>query len=344
MRSKLLYISSNDGSDMRINKELRTLSNNFEITFVGIGADESKSFGKTYCKRFYLIRGKRNRPLTILKQFFLVWRLMGKTDTVHIINEQLMIFFYPLLFRKHVVLDIFDSLFLRVNKGGKKWQFIKRIIYAPVNKILVTDENRKSLMPPFTQKKISILQNYPNKYTGPLQKKSQNGIVILYYGWMGIDRGTDLIEKLLAVSDQIQVIMAGWFSDTYTKTLTEHPKVDFRGVLLQAEALEIAAVEADYILCAYAPINENTINASPNKIYDSIQVRTPVIINADIIVPEVVIKYKTGIIIPAYDVKDPVQLANELITKKGSFTFDEKLIEDFTWEKIEHALTEAHQG
>lgn len=328
---------------MRINKELRTLSKAFEITFAGIGFNEEKSFGKVYCENFYLVRGKRNRPLTILKQFFLVWRLMRKTHTVHIINEQLMIFFYPLLFRKHVVLDIFDSLFLRVNKSRNKWHLLKRIIYAPVNKILVTDENRKNLMPAFTHRKISILQNYPNKYTGPIQKKPHEGIVILYYGWMGIDRGTDIIEKLLAVSDKIFVIMAGWFSDDYTKNLAKHPRVEFRGVLVQALANEIAAVEADYILCAYAPINENTINASPNKIYDSIQVQTPVIINADIIVPEVVTKYKTGIVIPKYEVSDPIALAAELLEKKGSFKFEPELIENFTWEKIEQVLIEAHR-
>ena len=328
---------------MRINKELRSLSKHFEITFAGIGENDIKPFGKIYCKHFHLIQGKRNRPLTILKQFFLVWRLIRKTDTVHIINEQLMIFFYPLLFRKHVVLDVFDSLFLRINKSGNKWRFIKRIIYAPVNIILVTDENRKSLMPSFSQKKIRILQNYPNKYTGPLLKTVHNGITILYYGWMGIDRGTDLIEKLLEVSDQIHVIMAGWFSDSYTKKLTKHPQVDFRGVLLQADALQIAAVEADYILCAYAPINENTINASPNKIFDSIQVRTPVIMNSDIIVPEVVLKYNTGVILPKYFVDDPKQLADELIKKKNTFHFDAEIIENLTWEKIEHILIEAHQ-
>jgi hypothetical protein len=328
---------------MRINKELRSLTNHFEITFIGIGKGDIKPFGEIYCKYFYLIKGKRNRPITMLKQFFLAWRLIRKTDTIHIINEQLMIFFYPLLFRKHVVLDVFDSLFLRINKSGKRWSLIKRIIYAPVNKILVTDENRKNLMPSFCQKKISILQNYPNKYTGPLLKTMHNDVTILYYGWMGINRGTDLIEKLLAVSDQIHVIMAGWFSDSYTKKLTKHPQVDFRGVLLQADALQIAAVEADYILCAYAPINENTINASPNKIYDSIQVRTPVIINEDIIVPDVVIKYQTGVIIPKYDVTDPEKLVNELIARKGTFKFDDQLIENFTWEKIEQVLIEAHQ-
>jgi hypothetical protein len=230
-----------------------------------------------------------------------------------------------------------------MNKSGKKWSFIKRIIYAPVNKILVTDENRKSLMPEFVQKKICILQNYPNKYTGPIEKKPHSGVIILYYGWMGLDRGTELIEKLLEVSDQIHIIMAGWFSDSYSKKLINHPQVDFRGVLLQADALQIAATEADYILCAYAPTNENTINASPNKIYDSIQVRTPVIMNCDIIVPPVVLQYHTGILLPKYEVDDSLSLANELIARKGSFHFAAELIETFTWEKIEHELVEAHQ-
>ncbi len=342
-KPKLLFISSNDGSDMRINKELLTLSRKFEITFIGVGTSNIDSFAADYCKFFYLIIGKRNHPVTILKQFFLVAKLIGSFKTVHIINEQLMIFFYPLLFRKHVVLDIFDSIFLTLNKAGEKWKLLKKLIYAPVNKILVTDENRKSLMPSFTWSKIEVLENYPNKYAGEKRKKYTNYVTILYNGWMGVNRGTEIIEKLMMSHRPFKYIMAGWFADKRSKQLTLHQDVDYRGILPQSEALKIAADEADYVLCVYAPLNENNINASPNKIYDAIQTGTPVIINTEIKISEFVVENKLGVVLNEYDIKNPDEIADLLYTLKGSFQFEPELVNKYTWEQIESILLNAHQ-
>ena len=114
-KKKLLFISSNDGSDMRINKELRSLSKHFELTYLGVGSTNVNSYARNYCKYFYLIIGTRNHPVTILKQLFVMAKLLRNNyNSIHIINEQLMIFFYPFLFRKHLVLDLFDSIFLSI--------------------------------------------------------------------------------------------------------------------------------------------------------------------------------------------------------------------------------------
>ena len=153
---------------------------------------------------------------------------------------------------------------------------IKRLIYAPVTKILVTDQNRKALMPAFTHPKINILENFPNAYKGTIKQNSRNApLTILYNGWLGKYRGTEMINKILGVDKHIRIIMAGWFADEESKQLSHHPQVDYKGVMRQHEAMVLAATEADYILCVYAPNNENNINASPNKIYDAIQTQKP---------------------------------------------------------------------
>ncbi len=158
MKKAILYISTNNGSDTRINKELKSLSKEFNIIFIGVGKYDSQNFAKEYCAKFILIQGKRNKPLTIIKHItvFLKIILSKKVASIHVINEQLMVFFYPFLFFKHTVLDVFDSIFLKMKKPKNQYAFLKRIIYAPINKILVTDENRKNLMPDFVQKKTEV--------------------------------------------------------------------------------------------------------------------------------------------------------------------------------------------
>ena len=100
------------------------------------------------------------------------------------------------------------------------------------------------------------------------------------------------------------IIMLGWFADDECRKLAEHPRVDYRGVIPQAEALEIAATEADYILCLYEPLNQNMINASPNKIYDGIQTETPLLINKEVKAASLVEKLNIGITIPSYYPED----------------------------------------
>ena len=330
---------------MRINKELRSLSKVYEITYVGVGTTNDDSYARDYCKLYYLVIGKRNHPITIIRQFILVTKLLRRHyDSIHIINEQLMIFFYPLLFRNHLVLDIFDSIFLTLNKGNNRLKWLKRIIYAPVDKILVTDQNRKTLMPEFTHPKIRILENYPNRYTEPIKKNPDpEKITILYNGWLGLNRGTEVIQKILALNRNVHVIMAGWFADKASKELAGHPQVDFRGTMSQQEALKVAAEEADYILCVYAPLNENNINASPNKIYDSIQTHTPVIINSEIRISSFVSENKIGVVINEYNFKNAGALVDELFRNKNTYTFSREITEKYVWENIEDILIEAHQ-
>lgn len=342
----ILYICNNDGSDMRINKELKTLSEHYTITFVGVGTTNLESYARHYCKYFYLVIGRRNRLLTVLKQVWLVLKLRPeKFDSIHIINEQLMIFFYPFLFGQHVVLDIFDSIFLMWNKSKEKWRFIKKIVYAPVNVILVTDNNRLQLMPKFTHDKIHVLENFPLQYNHPINKiQHPENLTILYSGWLGRNRGTDVVYKLLEADNTIRIILAGWFADEASRTLAQHPQVDYRGIMTQEESHNIAAEEADFILGVYAPINENNINASPNKVYDAIQTSTPIIINKEIKIAGFVEENKIGVIIDDYYNFDPRKLVAHLKETRNTFNFSAETKKKYTWENIDHILVEAHKA
>lgn len=343
-KKQLLYISSNNASDTRINKELKTLSQQYDISFAGIG-NYRKAFGKIYCKEFILIQGRRNRLFTMWKLIFKVAHLLRKNKyhSIHVINEQLMIFFYPFLFTHYVVLDVFDSIFLRLNKSGEKWKWIKKIVYAPADKIIVTDENRKRLMPSFLMNRICVVENFPYKYEGPYRKKSEsNEMVVFYSGGLDSSRGTRLLHTLINHFQNIKVIMAGWISDEQNKILLAHPNVKYIGIIKQQEALQIAASECDYIWCMYKPDNENNLNASPNKIYDAIQAKTPVVINSEINIAQFVKDNRIGIVLDKYNFGNYRLLANTMIEQKQKFSFDYSMQNTFTWEHIEHILIDAH--
>ncbi len=73
----IIYISSNDGTDTRINKEVRTLSKTFNVLFIGV-AEESRASGflNEYCYSTHVIEGRRNHPFTLIKQITIFLKLI----------------------------------------------------------------------------------------------------------------------------------------------------------------------------------------------------------------------------------------------------------------------------
>jgi hypothetical protein len=254
-----------------------------------------------------------------------------------------MIIFWLLLFFKHVVLDVFDSIFLKLNIKPNSLLFLKHIVYAPINKILVTDENRKQLMPKFLHKKIHVLPNYTNYFDENIQTvKDENKVNIMFYGWLGMNRGGRIIKKLLSFENDIKVIMYGWFSDEETKKLFGDKRVEYHGVISQKEALMSSYSKADYILCVYDPVNDNNINASPNKIYDAIQTKVPVIINSEVKISKLVNELQIGLVFDSMPDFDPSELYKTLKERKKSFNINNDLKIRYSWENMEQELYNVH--
>lgn len=343
---RLLYLSFNDGSDMRINKEIRSLSQKLPIELVAVGADAAQCYAGSYVDTLHFVQGKRTSAGTLLRYFarcaYLL--LIRRYHSVHIINEPQLLALWPLLWvQPFVVLDLFDSLFLRKNRPGNRWKLLKKMVYAPIKKVIVTDENRLGLLPDFLQSYAVVVPNYPYRLGTLPQKERSPHLTIMYYGWLGELRGTETIRNLLAADPTLRVLMAGWLADDASRALTQHPRVEWVGVVPQARAFELVARQADYILCVYAPVNDNNINASPNKIYDAIQAQTPVIINSEVKVAEFVRKAGIGYMLPRYGGGDYVRVVDELYEMRESFVFDQELRERYVWEQIEKTLFHAHR-
>lgn len=341
---RLLYVCINDGSDTRINKEIKTLSAHFDITYLGIGRNDSQSFVKPFCAQFCLVKGHHKSIPTLFKYFLTFIRLYfpRRYASIHVVNEQLLLIFFPFLWgsRRRVVADIFDSIFLRTESPLVR--SLQSLVYRLPKQIIVTDENRKTLVPTDFQPKVTVVENYPYAFEDVQPKVAANDeLLILYSGSLGVTRGTQLLIDLINLSPKVKVWMIGWVYDEPTRQLSQHPQVTFWGVKTQQETMRLAS-ECDYILSVYEPINDNNLNASPNKIYDAIQAQTPVIINAEIKVSQFVAQHRLGYVLESYYEKGPFRLLQQLILQKKSFVFDKTLRQSYTWEAIENKLVRAN--
>ena len=343
-KAVLLYVSTNDGSDTRINKEVGTLAKHFEVVFLGVG-ETTNAFVSELCKEIHLIRGKRNRPWTLFRQVWTFLLLLRKhqVQSIHIINEQLLVFFYPFLFGRHTVLDIFDSIFLRWNLGGERCRLLKRLVYWPADQLIVTDDSRRKLLPKFAQLKATVIENFPHRYCGPIVQRESGPLSLLFAGTLTMSRGGDFVGRLLEEDHALRVIMAGWLHDEGVRRLVEHDRVDYRGVISQEEVLRISATEADYIVCIYPPTNQNNVHASPNKIWDAVQTKTPVIINSEILASNIVDAMQCGLVLDDADSCDVASIAQLLRSNRGMFKFSDSQAADCNWEGIEHRLVAIHE-
>lgn len=347
MKPSLLFISINDGSDTRIFKEIKSLEKHFEITFVGIKTPSSSSdMLPAECRKFF-VKGVRRSPLTIVKLFIQVaWLRPWRFNSVHVINENLALVFYPLLIlTRHWVLDIFDSLFLKSNSLiiSKFKTILQRVIYESASVILVTDEARRGLLPEWSRNKVRVLPNYPllANSSSDLRAYRQGPLSIFLSGSIGRDRGILFLVNLLKADPELQVHAAGWLYDQEGEELMRHPRVKYHGVIHQIAAAQIAK-QCDYILCLYEPSIINNIYASPNKIYDGIQTGVPVIINQEVLVSAFVREKNLGVVIDSYSPANISSVWEELKTKRNQFTHITEMQGIYTWEKIEPILIAAH--
>lgn len=347
-KAKILYLSFNDGSDTRINKEIRSLVSDYQVYFLGIGSNSEYAFVEKYCTSFNLVRGHQRKVWSLFIYYveFLKLYFRNRFNSIHIINEPSLLLLSPILavnVNNKIVLDIFDSIFLKASDDFRLInRFVQDLLYKIPDRIIVTDENRKKLLPEQFRDKSIVVRNFP--YSRNDYRKGNgvnNEICIFYYGTLNSQRGTEILLKTLESSSDIRIKMAGWISDTQTELLSKHRRVEYLGVLTQEEALN-EACKCDYLAAFYEPSNQNNINASPNKIYDAIQCRVPVITNRELRIAPFVEKHRIGVVIDNFYQINIDSLVSTLFDNKESFVFLDSLAENCTWESQEYVLLEAH--
>ena len=346
MKPKLLYVSGNDGSDMRISKEVKSLSKKFNIFYLGIGSVSEKSFCREYCTAFGLIPGELRNPFALARLCFNICSLRARNQfhSVHVVDEQLFILVQPFLLGLNVVLDVFDSIFLKKNKPNNKWLLFKYYVYSYPNVVIVTDKFRLELLPDFVKSKAKVLPNvsFYDEETYNIQKQSSEFIRLALFGSLAEHRGSKFVRDLLNFSPDFYCFAAGWCADSYSKELMNHERVEYLGVLKQSEANKFIAQNADYVICIYPVNNFNNIYASPNKIFDSFQNKTPLVINRQVLVSKYVEENCIGIVVEADDSIESVYFKLKGGINGQKFVFPRSKAKENSWDVYESTLLGTH--
>jgi glycosyltransferase involved in cell wall biosynthesis len=256
----------------------------------------------------YSLIFRKRSIFNLVKTAFLDFQTLLKMnykDSLYFIDEAIPITLLPVLFflkfrRVKLYIDLFDSHYLKSNRN-RIVKILLRITYLPFTSVIVTDENRAKVMGELNiEKKIVVVENYPYFSRMPHRRNPDVApITLFFYGSLSQTRGWPFIKQFQNHSE-FKVYLAGWdFLKIQKEKLPSN--FEYLGLLSQSEIMEFMRTQIDWVFCMYAPINQNNINASPNKIFDAMHAGCGVIINSEVGVSEFVRSEGLGVVVENYD-------------------------------------------
>ena len=216
-KKKILYLSKNDGTDIRIGKECKTLVDaGYEVCFLGWNRNPESPGDKkrdllpgVKMKVWERAAGYESVSLlwAFLSYIVFVWKEVRafSPDYIHAVNEDggMVAWVCSLGKRTKVVTDVFDSLAFRYADSFIVLKylvyFFSRITWKISYRIIVTDDERSKRFQAYKHKLV-ILPNYPSEpHFSPLDIKKQSlasseGLTIYFGGTLNSSRGLDLLE------------------------------------------------------------------------------------------------------------------------------------------------------
>lgn len=349
----LVYLSRNDGTDMRISKECRSLAAmGFDVTFVGwewLNVGEARPDPMPEIrKRVYRSRPGQSKARALPGFVAFARRVLREVrpDAIHAVNEELGGLAMPFKGRAFFVVDIFDSVVLVASGPGLKHRAIRRAALAvqkSADALIVTDEPRRERLGRFAAK-AHVVPNYPVDPGPELAATTlpASPVRLLVAGSLGAGRGLEPCLALAERRDDVQIVAAGWAYDDLARDFLAHPRVEAHGLVTPAEALVLSA-GCHAIMALYEPMNENNKMASPNKIYDALCVGREVVINAETGVSAWVAEQQTGRVVPYGDLDALSDAVDALPTEPAAFSATAARLRElfergFSWSVAERAL------
>jgi len=200
----------------------------------------------------------------------------------------------------------------------------------------------------FDPAKIVVVMNAPPLSAGRKTKRVGTPFNVLYYGWLGEERGVKLLLEAAKGLDGVALTMAGRGElETLVKdSARSDPSVRFLGWLKMKE-LEPVIAQADLIPSLYEPRTKNAMIATPGKLLTAMSLSIPSLVPAGTYQAEIVEKYGCGVTVDWKEVADVRKAIQRLSTDGG---FYGKLAEasyeafrsSFSWEVMGARLAEAY--
>ncbi len=254
----------------------------------------------------------------------------------------------PLIFDSHELFSELPSVQGRFSQ--KVWRWLeKRLIAKPHKVITVSDSIAHWMEETYSITKPDVIKNLPKCKTIPFQNTSKN--YILYQGVLNNGRGLkSAIESMNFLPNNLEFWIAGKgpYENEVQKIIKENhleDRVKLLGRIPPEELIEITQ-NARLGLSLEEDLGLSYRFSLPNKLFDYIQAKIPVVSTYLPEIQKIVSQYKIGEIIDSHKAEDVAQAIKKVLENDKSFYKQglEAASKALTWESQEEQLLECIQS
>jgi glycosyltransferase involved in cell wall biosynthesis len=200
----------------------------------------------------------------------------------------------------------------------------------------------------FAKQKLVVVMNSPLAASGRKGKSLGKEFNILYYGWLGEERGVKLLIEAATGLEGVTLTLAGRGElEPYVRdAASKDPSIRYLG-WLKMKDLEPLIEQADLIPSLYEPKTKNAQMATPGKLLTAMSLSIPSLVPAGSYQAEIVERFHCGVAVDWKDPADVRRTIRKLSTDRE--TYDslarasyEAFASSFSWEVMGGRLAEAY--
>jgi glycosyltransferase involved in cell wall biosynthesis len=329
MKKRILILRSNPISpDPRVEKAAEALAaQNSQVVVLGWDRSGEKAvsserpFGKLHLLSIKagFGRGVGNLPQLLRWQWgLLCWLISHRRefDIIHACDFDTVLpaLFVRVLWKKKVVYDIFDFYADHLRAVPRVVKAMIRIIdywvVGRVDSVIVVDESRVEQIAAGKPRNVTVIYNSPQDLMGrdeswTIEKRCDDELCLTYVGLLHVERGLLELLRILSRRPTWSLDLAGFGGDepiVVPKALSL-PNVHFHGRISYFPALDLMR-RADVLIATYDPRIPNHRYASPNKLFEAMMLKKPIVVAAGTNMDRIVEENNCGLIVPYGDVDE----------------------------------------
>ena len=257
---------------------------------------------------------------------------------------------YSKLKRIRFVYDIFDFYAYMIaqplsSTTRNALARLERLIANMANLVILADEARVVQLGGGFKGRILEIMNVPEDIQ--VRQPEESEFTVFYGGMISEERGLRQLVEGTAIAG-VELVVAGHGADeaSLVPLFRRSPNVTFLGNLSYQDVLNWTA-KCHLIAALYDPAIPNNRLASPNKLFEAMMLRKPVLTNSEIRSAETVRTVGCGLIVKYGDVQELANALRRLAASpamrkemgaRGRVAFEEK----FNWPIMEKRLIAAY--
>ncbi|MEA3458190.1 MAG: glycosyltransferase family 4 protein, partial [Candidatus Thermoplasmatota archaeon] len=281
-----------------------------------------------------------------------IYLLRNKFDIIHVcgFDSYPPVILNKLVKRNIIIYDIFD--FFGASLPSKTPHIIQKIISKLersllrfADAVIIVDESREVQLKGAKIPKLEVIMNCVSDEDYNFSEyKESNGFTIFYGGMISKTRGLKQLVEAIKDEEDIKLIIAGFGEDEveFKDIFNSYTNIEFLGHVTHNEAIRLT-YQSDAVFGFYDPIIPNNRLASPNKLFEAMMCKTPIIVNGETTMADIVRRENCGIIVPY---SDELALKKAIVELKNNPEMCKKMGEsgrnaferEYNWEVMEKRL------